>query len=70
MIDAGRGAEQDHAVLCAELRRRLCHGRSLVACEIMLALQSRNDFAKRSIPRLRSHSAIVAAAGSGIASRA
>jgi hypothetical protein len=26
MVDAGRGAEQDRSVLCAEIRRRLCHG--------------------------------------------
>src|SRR5262249_2863813 len=25
MLDAGRGAEQDHSVLCAQLCRRLCH---------------------------------------------
>jgi hypothetical protein len=27
VIDAGRGAEQDHSILCIKVRRRLlCHG--------------------------------------------
>src|SRR5262249_60735505 len=26
MVDAGRGTEQDHPLLCIELGRRLCHG--------------------------------------------
>ena len=28
MADAGCGAEQDHALLCSERRRRICHSYS------------------------------------------
>jgi hypothetical protein len=42
MIHAGCGAEQDHALLCGERRRRLCYGysrRQLLANAAIVALR-------------------------------